>query len=557
MALLAAATFVTLLVVQGVIAAVSLDNARTQQGSLSRAISTGDVGAASAALRSMQQDTHRARQALSGPQWLLPEALPWVGDDVRALRLTVRTLDDVMLQSVAPMVEAVGALDEGTGSARLQDLARLRPLLDTSADNAQAAADRLDRINLQGLLPPLRGPVGQVRDSVHTLAELTRKARDAATVGASFLGVGGGPSTILFGVQNPAELRGTGGIIGAWAVMVATDGHLRIAASGVNDALSPYEAAASAVPDDVLVTYGKAIRHVANVNMSPDFPLAARLLRSSFTNYAQHVPGAPQLPASTNVLTLTPQGLAALIRVTGPVPLSATGETVTAENAADLFMNRIYTLIPGTNRRNAAVQDTITAVFTALQSPAIDRVAMLRALSTSGAAGQLMMWSPDARTQQAVRSLGLSGELPAADGSSLVVTFVSSDAAKLDYYVQEQTSLDRASGTLTVRLTNHAPRQLAPYVAVQDPAAGEPPTGHGVILQLHLPPAVGVSEAHIGGKVMPFSAGTEGEWHVVRRGLRVAVGAPVTVEFALSGDVGAVQRIETQPMARQPTVDIR
>lgn len=550
-----ALAYVTTLAVQGTLAARALLRARTTQVLVVQALRDADLPAARAATDRLAADTSTARRLLTGPQWFLPEAVPLVGDDLRAVRVVVRALDAVVADAV-PVVDTAAALRGREGGLDLPALARLEPALSRAADHAAAAQRQIGAIRPAGLLRPLRAPVTAAQEGVRRLASLTATARDGLRVAGAVLGLPDASSTLL-GVQNPAEARASGGIVGAWATLAASDGSLRITSTGVNDQLFAFRAASDLVPPDVLATYGQDVRHVANVTMTPDFPVAAPLLLSCYRGYAAATPRAVRLDAATNVVTVTPRGLALLIGVTGPVQIASPRLTVTAGDAAAFFENTIYSAIPDDGRRLAVVQQVLRSVFTATQAPRTDPLRLAGALGAAATGGDLLLWSPDPAVQAAAGRLGATGALGTPDASALHVGVISADAAKLDYYLRESVVLDRRRRLLTVVLANEAPEQVAPYVAVQAPEPGEARTGHDVVVQLHLPPTVGVRRYERAGAVATLATGTESGWTVLRAGARVARGTQVRLAFDLTGAVDQLDRVLTQPLPSAPAVTVK
>lgn len=548
--------YLLLLAVEGGLAARAAVRARADQADVVRALSNSDLPAAQRSVQRLAGETSRARTLLAGPQWVLPEALPVVGDDVRAVRVSVRALDDVVRRAALPVVQAAGSLRGPGGRLDIAALPRIEPVLSRAADEAAAAERTVGAIRPAGLIAQLRAPVVQAQQGVARLALLTGRARDGLRLADALLGVRG-PSSTLLGVQNPAEVRAAGGIVGAWATLRGQGGRLSITSTGVNDTLFAHFAAADLVPPEVLATYGQDIRNVANVTMTPNFPLAARLLLSSYQGYARATPTAAQLPTGTNVVTLTPQGLGLLIGATRPVQIPAQKLTVTAGNAADVFENTIYTLVPDDGVRIGVVQQVLREVFGSLQAPATDPLTLAKALGVAVASGDLRVWSPDPQVQAAADRLGAAGTLAPPDGSATRVTLVSADAAKLDFYVHEQVVLDRAARTLTVSLQNRAPAVVAPYVAVHNAEPGEPATGHDLVVQVHLPPGVGVDTVELDGHRVGFATGTESGWRVLRAGVRVRRGDTAQLRVRLTGAAPKLRQVFTQPLCNLPSVVVK
>jgi hypothetical protein len=173
---------------------------------------------------------------------------------------------------------------------------------------------------------------------------------------------------------------------------------------------------------------------------------------------------------------------------------------------------------------------------------------------------ELMAWSPDAQIEAAITGLGMSGALPRPAGDRALVTLVNSDASKLDYYLRASIALRptaRGSSTLAISLTNIAPATVASYVGNHDPRTDLAETTHDVVLQLHLPPSVGIARVLLDGRPTGVSLGTESGWTVVRRLVRLPRGETATLSVVLNGDARALTTVVPPVMTSPAEVTVR
>jgi hypothetical protein len=550
------------LVVQSAIAYSALQDARGAQKFLVGDIARGDLPAAQDHARLLAADTGRARLGVWGPWWALPEAVPWYGDDVRAVRLTVRALDDVASKVALPLIESSAQIESGLrkpdGSVDVAVLDRLTTELAAASQQADDASARMATINAAGLASPLRGTVVQTRGDLQRLAKTVHGIRDGLVLAQTLVGAQQ-PRVTLLGVQNPAESRGTGGIIGAWALLRGAKGKVTLGSTGVNNQLIPFPPPRSDVPRDVLDTYGEDVLDVRNANTSPDFPVGARLLADGYRRYAL-ADGAPPLPADAMVLTVTPAALGRMLTLTGPVTVKGYGAPITGDNAASMFTNGVYSEFPREAERVTFIHDVLTEVFTRLQRQDSDPMQLVDQLRGMVSDRELMAWSPDAQIEAAITGLGMSGALPRPAGDRALVTLVNSDASKLDYYLRASIALRptaRGSSTLAISLTNIAPATVASYVGNHDPRTDLAETTHDVVLQLHLPPSVGIARVLLDGRPTGVSLGTESGWTVVRRLVRLPRGETATLSVVLNGDARALTTVVPPVMTSPAEVTVR
>lgn len=558
--LLLLALVVLVLAVQSVIAYSALRDARAAQQRLTRDITSTDFAAAQVHTEQLADATSRARKAVWGPWWALPEAVPWYGDDVRAVRLTIVTLDDVAKHVALPLVRSStiieGGLRNDDGTVDVAALDRLQGELSTASTRADAASNQLRSINTRGLATPLRPVIEQAQEDVARLAKAVQAAADGITLSRALVGAQHARLTLL-GVQNPAESRGTGGIIGAWALLHGAAGRLELTSTGVNNQLVPYAPSPSDVPSDVLRTYGKDAVDIRNINMSPDFPVAARLLADDYRRYAT-AHRATALPDDALVLTVTPRALARLLQVSGPLRVAGYPTGIDADNAAAIFTNGIYAALPDEAHRTAFIRQVLGEVFARLQRPSSNPVELLHQIRQMVQDRDLMAWSGDSRVQGAITRLGMSGALPEPTGDTVVVSLVNSDASKLDYYLRTSISLRSSSATrgqLEITLKNVAPRTVAPYVG-NHYVGNLPSTTHEVIVQIHLPPTLSVTSVLLDGRGAEVSSGSESGWTVVRRAVRLDRGASASLAMTLTGPVAHITTVVPPVMTSQVKVHI-
>ena len=549
------------LVVQSAIAYSALQDARSAQQFLVADIAQGDLPAAQDHAQLLAADTARARLGVWGPWWALPEAVPWYGDDVRAVRLTVQALDDVASKVALPLIQSSAQITDGLrkpdGSVDVTVLDRLTTDLARASQHADHASERMATVNAAGLASPLRGVVLQARVGVDRLAKTVHGVQDGLVLAQALVGAQE-PRMTLLGVQNPAESRGTGGIIGAWALLTGSKGRVTLGTTGVNNQLIPFRPSLADVPQDVLDTYGEDVLDVRNANTSPDFPVGARLLADSYRRYAL-TGAAPALPFDATVLTVTPRALGRILTVTGPVTVKSYDAPITGDNAASLFTNGVYSLFPGEAERVAFTHDVLTEVFSRLQRQDSDPIQLVDQLRGMASDRELMAWSPDPRTEAAITGLGISGALGRPGGDSALVTLVNGDASKLDYYLRTSIALRPAgegSASLAISLTNTAPSTIASYVGNHDPRTDLPETTHDVVVQVHLPPSVGIARVLLDGRPTGVSRGAESGWTVVRRLVRLARGDSATLSVVLDGDARAIQTVVPPVMTSPAQVTV-
>ncbi|WP_282848972.1 DUF4012 domain-containing protein, partial [Microbacterium oxydans] len=90
-----------------------------------------------------------------------------------------------------------------------------------------AAQQQARRIDAAATLPPLADAIRTMRSSVTAAATVVGSLHGAAVLLPTMLG-GEGPRTYVLERQNNAELRSSGGIIGAIALLHAENGRITL-----------------------------------------------------------------------------------------------------------------------------------------------------------------------------------------------------------------------------------------------------------------------------------------------------------------------------------------
>jgi hypothetical protein len=341
----------------------------------------GDAEAAADAFTRARAEFDAA-EGQSGNALLRAEAsVPFLGRTPDAL-LSLAEIGRDMSEAGLGVSGGLAALPLGLSSLGLSDgripiegvralgpaVHRARLLL----DEADAASQRLPG-------SWLLGPVGEARDAVRgQLGKAVSLARAADALLRELPSLAGadGPKRYFVAAQNTAELRGTGGSIGDYAILKIENGRL---------SLSPFRDA-----------WGRP-----NINMTAHAPTGAESIEGVYRKET----GRPL----DGVIFLDLGGMADLLEATGPVRVDALGHTFTAGNVVEYVATAGYLNSHLTDPFADGPRLVVEAVwhrFLATTKPQ----AALRALVQAAAEGHLVVHSTDASVQAALRLAGVAGE---------------------------------------------------------------------------------------------------------------------------------------------------
>ena len=150
---------------------------------------------------------------------------------------------------------------------------------DYTTQSAQSSADLLAS-DIDRAFSLLNAPIVKQLSSLLGVDFSNIKAEIQAGVAAGAVLAGADePKKYLIAFQNSAEARGTGGILGAYAVIELKKGSLKVIETGSNEPLygSSLEKIPIDVPDEYKRLYGENPAILQNSNLSPHFPYGAEI----------------------------------------------------------------------------------------------------------------------------------------------------------------------------------------------------------------------------------------------------------------------------------------
>ena len=308
------------------------------------------------------------------------------------------------------------------------------PSLAKAAGEADAlmvdAVSRLDEAPRTLLL----GPVASARrDAEAELAELRDKVHAASLLLQSLPGFLGaeGPRRYFVGPQNPAELRGTGGLIGAYSILTIDEGHFRFEPFEPIQSLPTPAGEVPAPNDDYATNYEPfrgGDRFWTAINVMPDFPSVAQAILSSYE--------ASTHERLDGVILADPFALAALLRATGPVELPGYGIRIDARDVVPFTTNEAYSVLTDPEARKRVLGDVARAAFGQFIAQPSPDLADLELLLQASSDRHILVYSSDPTMQEGLAATPVAGTLtPAGADDDLLSIIVNSAAgSKVDFY---------------------------------------------------------------------------------------------------------------------------
>jgi Protein of unknown function (DUF4012) len=500
---------------------------------------SGDLGAASAAFGRAEDAFDEAGGYARSPVLRLAGSVPLAG----------RSFDAVVVLADAGRLAASAGSDLADGIERLPDgIAELAPSNGTiPVEQIEAFHPAISdaRAKLAAALAGVRslptswivGPVADARDrSIALLEEATGTATAADALAGALPGLVGseGERRYFVAAQTPAELRGTGGFMGAYTILTADGGRLRFDRvhniTELRD-LSPKQAPPA--PDGFGEPFARfgGTGFWRNLNMDPHAPTVGRLIEALY----ERVTGVP----IHGVIFVDPQALADMLEATGPIDAPTLDRTLEASTVVDYLANEAYGQFGSAAERKRVLGAAVLSVLRRFLG-GTDPVASFRALADAGAGGHLIVYSRDPEVQAALEAAGVAGTVEAPQAGDLFGAFASNaDGTKIDFYVRRSLSyrVDLGEGggsTAQVALTaeNTAPTDPEQsYVFGPYPGTGLAPGVSQAFLSMYCAPDCGFQDATLDGK--PQSLGLSRERGLSMFSTYVQTAPGTTSELAL------------------------
>ncbi|RNL60624.1 DUF4012 domain-containing protein [Nocardioides marmoriginsengisoli] len=448
------AFIIGLFVWQAFSASFALKDARTHAEAVQQHIRAGDFDAANRSLAELQEDTDRAHSRTGGVLWDVAKHVPYFGRNVRAVQTVSEVLDTATEINGPIALQLSKALDDGVfrpqgGKINLAEIAKLTPNVRRAATSIDKAGRDLDEIRVSQLTFPFNDLIGDLQDQVD-------RARSAATATATAFDLmpemlgSSEPRNYLLMIQNPAEVRSTGGLPGSLAILHAEGGKLTMGWQGSAGDINPFSGPVVKLPADTEQMYGPSMAtDFRDINFTPDFPEAAQVARSMVKQKLNvNVDG---------VVSVDPIALSNLMLGTGPIPVA--GVPLKADNVVAALLNATYKNLQNAGEQDQFFEGAAKEIFNAVMSGRGDQAKVIKGLADSAVQHRVLLWSAREDEQARLDGTAVGGGLPGDTGSTPQVGMYLNDtlAGKMDYYLEYRASVAavdcRQNGSQDLRAT--------------------------------------------------------------------------------------------------------
>ncbi|MBT2549629.1 DUF4012 domain-containing protein [Arthrobacter sp. ISL-65] len=527
-----------------------------------------DTAAAAGTVSELRTHTTSARDMTREPLWTLAAALPGLGQNFHAAQEVATSADDVIRLAAGPLVEVFSSVDWKSLAPRnsgidLDPLKRAEPKISSAAHAIRQSSDRLNGIDTENLLPQVSAPLVSAREQLAELRTGLDTAASAASIVPELMGADDERRYLLL-IQNNAEVRSTGGIPGALAVLHVDSGKLRLESQTSATALGPFDPIIEVDPDQELIYTRRLGKFMQDANLTPDFPTAATTAKAMWA-----------VRTGTNldgVVSIDPVALSYILDATGPVQLkdpqvlelarNILPTKLTGDNVVRTLLSDVYSKISDPPLQDAYFAGVAHEIFGALSSGKTDAKGLLDGLRQAADERRVLVWSAHPSEQAVIAKYVLGGAISgeSVNPAQFGVYFNDGTGAKMDYYVRRTVQLVSACSAngyseikVRVTSTNTAPTDAAtslPEYVTGGGAFGVPAGSVQTNITAYGPVQSNVETAVVDGKKTPFGSQRQSGRPVGVLTTRLAPGQTSTIEFTF----GKIVQHTAPQLAVTPTV---
>jgi hypothetical protein len=481
--------------------------------------------------------TLAAQRRLGSPLLRVLGVLPVFGRDVRVARAVSASATGAV-RSTATVVTALQPIQAGppTRASILKAsdaLLGLHRSLEVDLERVRASRPLL-----------ASGARARYLEAAGTVSTSADRAGQALRLAASLYGPPGTARWFL-AFQNPAELRGTGGLIGEYGILESSPSGPRLVKVAPYEELDKLTRTGVGLPKQLAGRYERFAvdRAWSAVNIPPDMPTVGRIATELYRKATgDRIDG---------MIAADPLAVAQILEAGGPIRVD--GIRLTADNVAQETLVRAYVrYADDNNARKRFLRQAAAGAFGAFRRALAERpVELLQGLATAVQGRHVQIYSSDPAGQQALVGLGVGGSAAApASGDYLMAVGVNAGGNKLDAFLrrtlQWRVSLaadGSARATASLVLHNTVPRSGMPRYIV-GPYDNRFREGVNEQIQtLYVAGRYGFSRASLDGRRVGAEAQAELGGLALTQAVGVPAGEKATISYQLARP-DAAQRLD-------------
>jgi len=334
--------------------------------------------------------------------------------------------------------------------------------LDESLPYLQKTLSAISQVRIGGLFAPLDTRLAEIRTQASSLHDATTSIAPILKI---FPGISGqsAPRSYLIAFQNSAEARGTGGILGAYAVMNVDKGKVRFSTYGSNVGLVQLRDTPIPMPSEFVRLYNDDPGIWQNSNISPHFPYGAKIWLALWKNqFKQQLDG---------VITFDPIALSYLLKATGPIVID--GEVIDSENVVRITLSDVYKkYVTNNDSRKRFLIEIVKAVSRKIEDKEFKVTELVLRMIQPLNQHRVLFYSTDVKEQKILEKSKISGSVSRELDNQYRLVIQNTSGNKMDYYLARDLKIktltcgSKPQTRVTFTLTNtaKAEEKLPAYV---------------------------------------------------------------------------------------------
>jgi len=499
-----------------------------------------DIGLFSSGLAALGKSATEANSIAHDPMLGPLEWLPGIGADFSTLKQLTGPAQELAATG-QPVLKYLDQLRTQAASGLGFDSKSVHAFRDSFSIFVASLArtdESLKTINSANLHFGLKEKLPSIQENLHSTVVSVRHLEPLVKIFSAMLANPVTEQRWFVATQNLSEARGTGGLLGSYAILTVKNGKISLVEAGSDTKLLASGGVNhSALPVELNDVWGVDLNDWRDFNVSAHVPFTGQIIADSWSRaFGQKIDGVIFMGQGT---------VAEMVAATGPITVQ--GRTLTAIKTAPYLAKRVYETFPDPQRKNKFVADFMRELFAKLTTSTPDLPSLLAFVSHERGGDKVYAWSADAAAQLDNVSQGVSGSVTETDGSQTWFTLNNAGGNKLDAWLQLNAAyalgkcgtrtldgFDGRNASMSVTVTNHAPTSGLPeYTSPRlDLAPGVDYTvgSNRTLLTVYAPVGATVTSMTINGSLAA-------PWQAIDRGHPIYV-------FELQIDPGATQTVK-------------
>jgi hypothetical protein len=331
--------------------------------------------------------------------------------------------------TLAMLASIKNPLDSTMEISLLDVFRKTEQSVDEAKRELMMAKEALDEVKIEDLPEDKRERFLDVKTHVPTVIETMNGFSDSSHILTEVLG-GNGPRKYLFLFQNNHEMRATGGFIGSYGLLDISNGRVRT--FFVDGIFNPDGQLRENVVPPKPIQKMSAAWSLHDSNWFPDFPTSAEKAISFYEKTGG--------PTVDGVMTLTPEVMQKLLRVTGSIELQSYGKTLDADNfVAEVQQQVEADYDKKENKPKQILADLAPILLDRLLnvSDAKRAITTIEALESGLGEKHILLYSRNAEIERIIDEAGWSGRILDAKKDYLSVINTNINGYKTDGVIEE------------------------------------------------------------------------------------------------------------------------